>query len=67
MDRRQVEGAPVSSGFGMSKSLSLGHLVPMSEDLLETKTETQAISTNLVQYFGTIQDEEDEEDGVFFD
>ncbi len=63
----QVEGSAVSSGSGLSKSLSLGHLVPMSEDLLETKTETQAISTNLVQYFGTIQDEEDEEDGVFFD
>jgi trehalose 6-phosphate synthase/phosphatase len=57
----------MGAGQGMAKSMSLGQLQPINEDSLNMKMETQQISSNLGEYLGAIQDEEDDEDGVFFD
>jgi len=64
---RRFDGATVSTGFGLPKSMSLDQLQQQNvamEDPAEKKEER--ISATIGEYLGAIQDEEDDDDGVFF-
>lgn len=73
-------GARIGSASSLPKSMSLGQLqAAMNEDtggnlmsMMDSSDTSmdgaqQPISSNLGEYLGAIQDEDDEEDGVFFD
>jgi len=63
---KRFDSAVMSTGMGMPKSMSLDQLQQAGTEENPAEKKEERVSSTIGEYLGAIQDEEDDEDGVFF-